>query len=223
VDDTLRYAGLRVIVTGAAGGVGAAATALLVELGAEVHAIDVRRPAARGLASITETDLRDGEQIDSVADRIGGVVNALFHCARPDAHASDVDVVLVHFGALRHLTEHVVPNMIPGSAIAGMAPRATAPADERALVELLATPDLDAVRKWCDENPERIVDARALAARAVAAYTAAQAPALASEHGTRLNSVQVGDEAPAEAAWPLLLLNSPRASLVTGAALLPPR
>jgi uncharacterized protein YbjT (DUF2867 family) len=168
--DTLRYAGQRVIVTGAAGGVGEAVTTLLVELGAEVHALDVRRPQARGLASITETDLRDREQVEAAAKRIGAIVNGLFHCA-----SVDVD-------ALRDLLEHAVPNMIPGSAI-------VAAAD----------------------------------AHAVTDYTTSRAPALASEHGIRMNCVHVAGRPPVEAAWPLLVLNSPGSAPVTGAALLPPR
>jgi NADPH:quinone reductase-like Zn-dependent oxidoreductase len=119
VDDVLRYAGKRVIVSGAASGVGASVTKLLVDLGAEVHAIDTTRPGQAGIASFTETDLRAADQIESAVGKIGSVVDALFNCA------------LVPEGepALRHLVEHVVPNMIPGSAIASIAPLAP-PTDE---------------------------------------------------------------------------------------------
>jgi hypothetical protein len=122
MQDVLGYAGRRVIVAGAASDVGAAVTALLVELGAEVHAIDGARPAQAGIASFTETDLRDADQIESAVGKIGSVVNALFNCGRvPDGAP-----------ALRHLVEHVVPNMIPGSAIASIAP--LAPTDELSIV-----------------------------------------------------------------------------------------
>jgi NAD(P)-dependent dehydrogenase (short-subunit alcohol dehydrogenase family) len=185
VDDVLRYAGQRVIVTGAAAGTGAAVTSLLVELGAEVHAIDAQRPDTRLLASFTETDLREPEQIEAAAAKIGGIVNALFHCARAGASAPVADAMAVEFDALRDLVDHVAPNMIPGSAIAS----ATTASSERAVAE----------------------------------YTASSAPALAAEHGIRLNCVCVGDHTADEAAWALLFLNSPRSSLVTGAALLAPR
>jgi NAD(P)-dependent dehydrogenase (short-subunit alcohol dehydrogenase family) len=42
VNDVLLYAGKRVVVTGCASGMGAAAAALLVELGAEVVGLDVK-------------------------------------------------------------------------------------------------------------------------------------------------------------------------------------
>jgi NAD(P)-dependent dehydrogenase (short-subunit alcohol dehydrogenase family) len=105
MDDVLQYAGKRVIVTGAAAGTGAATTALLVELGAEVHVIDRRRSAQRELASFTETDLREPAQIDAAVDRIGSVVNGLFHCADAGAVAA------------RHLVERVVERMVEGAAI----------------------------------------------------------------------------------------------------------
>ena len=43
--DVLQYSGKRVVVTGAASGMGAATAEILVELGAEVHAIDVKKPS----------------------------------------------------------------------------------------------------------------------------------------------------------------------------------
>jgi len=49
MQDVLGYAGTRVVVTGAASGMGEAAARLLVELGAEVHALDVR-PVKVGVA-----------------------------------------------------------------------------------------------------------------------------------------------------------------------------
>ena len=49
--DVLGYEGKRVIVSGAASGMGAATTELLVELGAEVHAVDIKKPDITGLAS----------------------------------------------------------------------------------------------------------------------------------------------------------------------------
>src|SRR6266851_1711408 len=58
MQDVLGYSGKRVIVSGAASGMGAATAELLVELGAEVHAIDIKKPDLSGLASFTETDLR---------------------------------------------------------------------------------------------------------------------------------------------------------------------
>ena len=118
--DVLQYEGKRVIVTGAASGMGAATAQILVDLGAEVHAIDIKKPDLAGLASFTECDLREPAQIDDAVNKIGKVVNALFNCAGLPNTFSPLDVMLVNFCGLRQLTEAVIPNMVEGSAIACM-------------------------------------------------------------------------------------------------------
>src|SRR5262245_40619112 len=56
--DVLGYAGRRVVVTGAASGMGEATARLLVELGAEVHALDVK-PVKVGVAQALGTNLAE--------------------------------------------------------------------------------------------------------------------------------------------------------------------
>ena len=121
MQDVLGYSGKRVIVSGAASGMGAATAELLVELGAEVHAVDIKKPDVSGLASFTETDLREPTQVDDAVAKIGAVVDALFNCAGLPNTFSNLDVMLVNFCGLRHLTERVVPNIVEGGAIASIA------------------------------------------------------------------------------------------------------
>jgi NAD(P)-dependent dehydrogenase (short-subunit alcohol dehydrogenase family) len=109
---SLGYEGKRVIVAGAASGIGVAVAQLVVELGAEVHAVDVKKPEVAGLASFTECDLDDPQQIAAAVKKIGKIVNALFACAG-DTYA---------------MTEAVIPNMIEGSAIVSIG---TLPGDAR--------------------------------------------------------------------------------------------
>jgi NAD(P)-dependent dehydrogenase (short-subunit alcohol dehydrogenase family) len=245
MNDVLRYAGKRVIVTGAASGMGAATAAILVDLGAEVHAIDLRKPETAGLASYTECDLRDPEQIDRAVDRIGKVVNALFNCAGLPNTFPDLDVMLVNFCGLRHLTERVIPNLVEGSAIASIASTAGIGwlQNMATLMELVATPDFAAARAWCEAHPKELANAYGLSKEAINAYTAYRAVALARD-GIRLNCLNPGptdtpmmpefekavgkrymDNFPVplgrhavaeEQAWPLVFLNSPRASYLTG-------
>src|SRR4026209_1790386 len=114
MNDVLQYEGKRVIVTGAASGMGAATAQILVDLGAEVHAIDIKKPEGTGLARLSQCDLRDPAQIDETIAKIGKIVNALFNCAGLPNTFPDLDVMLVNFCGLRHLTAAPGPNPIEG-------------------------------------------------------------------------------------------------------------
>src|SRR5882762_8040945 len=144
--NVLLYEGKRVIVTGAASGMGAATAQILVDLGAEVHAIDIKKPDLAGLASFTECDLREPAQIDDAVKKIGKIVNGLFNCAGLPNTFPNLDVMLVNFCGLRAVTEAVVPLMIEGSAIACIASSAGIGWMQNmgTLFELTATPDFAA-------------------------------------------------------------------------------
>jgi NAD(P)-dependent dehydrogenase (short-subunit alcohol dehydrogenase family) len=243
--DALLYEGKRVIVTGAASGMGAATAQILVDLGAEVHAIDIKKPDQSGLASFTECDLRDPAQIDDTVKKIGKIVNALFNCAGLPNTFPDLDVMLVNFCGLRQVTEAVIPNMVEGSAIASIASTAGIGwmQNMSLLFELLGTPDFGAARAWCEAHPNELKNAYGLSKEAINAYTAQRSFALAKQ-GIRINCVNPGptdtpmmpefekavgkqymDNFPVplgrhavaqEQAWPMVFLNSPRASFLTG-------
>jgi len=248
VKDVLGYEGKRIIVSGAASGMGAATTAILVDLGAEVHALDIKKPDMSGLASFTECDLRDPEQIDAAINRIGKIVNNLFNCAGLPNTFPGLDVMLVNFCGLRHLTEQVIPMMPEGSAIASISSTAGIGwiPNLPTLLPLITSADFAAARAWCEEDPARIANAYGTSKEAINAYTAYRSHALAQQ-GIRINCLNPGptdtpmmpefekangkafmDNFPiplgrhataAEQAWPLVFLGSPRASFVTGIAL----
>jgi NAD(P)-dependent dehydrogenase (short-subunit alcohol dehydrogenase family) len=243
--DVLRYEGKRVIVTGAASGMGEATAQILVDLGVEVHAIDIKKPDVTGLASFSRCDLREPAQIEDTIGKIGSIVNALFNCAGLPNTFPNLDVMLVNFCGLRALTEATVPLMIEGSAIASIASTAGIGWMQNAalLFELLATPDFATAKQWCEAHPRELANAYGLSKEAINAYTAQRSFTLAGD-GIRINCVNPGptdtpmmpefekaigkkymDDFPVplgrhaiaeEQAWPLVFLNSPRAAFVTG-------
>lgn len=211
----LQYEGKRVIVSGAATGIGIAIARILVELGAEVHATDLEKPDVDGLASFTACDLRDPRQIDDTVKKIGKVVNALFNCACAPATSANLDVMLTNFSGTRHLTESVIANMIEGSAIASTTATTATVHDTSSVFALLATRDADEARAWCDAYPDELDGARELAGEAINAYTVGRSSVLAQQH-IRINCVNAPPSVAETLAWPLVFLNSPRASSITG-------
>ena len=78
--DVLGYAGQKVVVTGAASGMGEAVARLLVDLGAEVHALDVK-PVKVGVAQAIGTNLAEKGSIDVAVAALPQRVDALLSCA----------------------------------------------------------------------------------------------------------------------------------------------
>jgi NAD(P)-dependent dehydrogenase (short-subunit alcohol dehydrogenase family) len=121
------YQGKTVVVDGAASGMGLATTKFLLDLGAEVYALDIKECPAP-VKKYIKTDLGNKESIDATVASIPGEVRALFCCAGlPGAPFPDADVVKVNFLGHRHLIESLIPRMKPGegaiaiiSSMAGM-------------------------------------------------------------------------------------------------------
>jgi NAD(P)-dependent dehydrogenase (short-subunit alcohol dehydrogenase family) len=156
VRDILGFDGKRVVVTGAASGMGEAAARLLVDLGAEVYALDVKEISAPVKQAI-ETDLSKVDSIDAAVAAIPGQLDVLFNCAGlPGAPFSVLDTMLVNFVGLRHLSEALLPRISNGGAIASITSVAGMgyPSNIDNVRSLLAIPDFAAARDWCEAHPE---------------------------------------------------------------------
>ena len=109
MEDVLGYRDASVVVTGAASGMGAATAQILVDLGAQVTAIDIK-PTEVAVSRFVEVDLRDRAAIDDAVASIGEPVNNLFSCAGlPGPPFSELDTMLVNFVGARHLAEGTRP------------------------------------------------------------------------------------------------------------------
>jgi NAD(P)-dependent dehydrogenase (short-subunit alcohol dehydrogenase family) len=237
-----RYDGLRVIVSGGGGnGMGAAAVRELTDLGAEVHVLDLREPPV-DVASYQATDLRDPSAIASAVEQIGGRIDALFNCAGlPGGKFPDLDVMLVNFVGMRYLAELVTARMGPGGAIASISSGAGSAWAQNLdkWLPLVTSEGFEEGRAWCEAHPDEITGGYSPSKEAIIIWTMYAAVQLA-EKGIRINCISPGPtdtpmmpdfpqniierfpiplgrhSRPEEQAYPLIFLNSPAASYITG-------
>jgi NAD(P)-dependent dehydrogenase (short-subunit alcohol dehydrogenase family) len=244
------YEGRRAIVCGGGGaGMGAAVVRQLEPLGAETHVIDLKEPPIE-VAGFHPTDLRDPDAIAAAVDEIGGKVDALFNCAGlPGGRFSDLDTMLVNFVGQRHLTDLVVERMGEGGAIASISSGAGASwlANVEKWKPLVTTEGFAEGKRWLEEHPEEIASGYAPSKEVIIVWTVWKSLELAGK-GIRINCTLPGPtdtpmmpdfedqmgkqfmdnypiplghrQTPEEQAAPLIFLNSPGASAITGEAIL---
>ena len=189
------YEGKRVLVSGGGGaGMGAAAVADLLELGAEVHVLDLKEPSAE-VAGFQEVDLRDPGAIEAAVDAVGGRIDALFNCAGlPGPPFSGTDVMLVNFVAARHLTELVSSRLMEDRGAVCTISSAGAFGWESAggqVAGLLATTGYAEARQWCEDNPKLVGEGYLLSKQAIIWWTLNAAMDLAPRN-IRVNCISPG-------------------------------
>lgn len=249
MDDVLGYHGKAVVVTGAASGMGEATARILVDLGATVTAVDIKRATVPGARAL-QIDLRDRANIEEVAASIEGPVDGLFSCAGlPGPPFSEMDTILVNFVGARHLAEQLVPKMSPGSAISVVSSSAAIGWQDhiKTITGLLETSCFDGAVSWLEANEKTWSwSGYAYSKYVIDAWVGWWYPELA-RHGIRINCINPGPtetammpafqdfagkevvdqsvgpvgrySTPEEQAWPLVCLGSPRLSYVGGAVL----
>lgn len=177
---------MRVLLTGAASGIGAATAAQLKADGAAVVAVDIAEPA--GCDGWLRADLGDPAAIDALPleGRFDALVNAAGLPPRPGRAA---EVLAVNALGLVRLTERVLPLMPPGGSVVSVASKAGARwrenlAQARRLLALEVA-DLPGFVAAEGIDPVRAYD---LSKEAVIVWTRAQAPRLKAA-GLRANTV----------------------------------
>jgi NAD(P)-dependent dehydrogenase (short-subunit alcohol dehydrogenase family) len=240
------YEGRRCVVSGGGGaGMGAAAVRELVELGAEVHVLDLKEPPV-AVASYQAPDLRDPDATADAIATIDGEIHALFNCAGLPGHPfSDLETMLVNFAAPRHLTELCRPRMAAGSAVVSISSTAGAAYLQNLdkWIPLVETEGFAGAKSWCESNPQAIATGYTPSKEALIVWTMYAAYELAKS-GIRLNCVSPGPtdtpmmpafedfagaalidlfaqglgrrSTPEEQAYACIFLNSPAASYITG-------
>ena len=94
------------VVTGAASGIGYATTELLIELGAEVYALDITRKEISGVKKFIEVDLNNKESIDQAMEQIPTHIDSFFGVAGlSGAKTNYYKTFTVNYIANKYITE----------------------------------------------------------------------------------------------------------------------
>jgi NAD(P)-dependent dehydrogenase (short-subunit alcohol dehydrogenase family) len=186
----LGYEGKTVVITGAASGMGAAAAYLLVDLGAEVHALDIGDVTAPVHRSI-RTDMKSQASVDAAIAELPAEIDVLFNCAGvPHPPASALDTMMINFVGLRHLTDTLIPRLREGGSIASIA--STAGMAWKSNLEVvqtfLALETFEAAAAWLEDSPDLKADPYGFSKQCIIVYTQTLAGELA-QRGIRINCI----------------------------------
>jgi len=251
----LSYEDRRVVVAGGGGtGMGAAAARLVRDLGAEVMVLDLRGPELE-LEGVQfhRTDLGDPRAIEAAVALLGGPIHALLNCQGISGAAPGIeptDVMRVNFLGVRHLTEAILPNMPPGSAVVSISSAGGLGWGRRLeeITELLEIDDFNDAVRWCENRAEgllapafpksysfskqalivwtmrRAVTAIAAGVRVNCSSPGSTNTAMASDfpkEGVQYMNQPIGrGSTPEEQGWPVVYLASAAASYINGTNLI---
>jgi NAD(P)-dependent dehydrogenase (short-subunit alcohol dehydrogenase family) len=189
--DLLGYEGKNVVITGAASGMGQAAAQLLIDLGAQVYALDIADVTVPVTQAI-KVDMKEGASIDAAVAAIPDEIFALFNCAGvPSPPFAAADTVLINFVGLRYLTEVLIPRISEGGGIASIASTAGMGWKKNLpqVTEFLALDaSFDAATDWLAANVETMLDGYGFSKQCIIVYTMSRAAELAKK-GIRINCI----------------------------------
>ncbi|WP_319448714.1 MULTISPECIES: coniferyl-alcohol dehydrogenase [unclassified Mycobacterium] len=181
----------RIVVVGAASGIGAATATYFHERGDYVLGVDVR-PRQTGVSDWIQCDLREPVEIKDLLARMGSGWDVLAHVAGVPGTLPAPDVVKINYLGMRLVIEGTLPLMRRGGAVVAVASTAAAGWEQNTteLAGLLEATDPATVDRWlADQDPAM---AYYTSKQAVVSYVKRVCGSAWSKYGVRVNSVSPG-------------------------------
>ena len=181
---------MRVAITGAAAGIGAASAALLKRDGAHVVAFDIAEPATE-LDEWIRVDMSDPTSIAAAADATSARFDALLNIAGlPPREGQAARVLAVNYLGLVNFAERFFDKLNSGAAIVNLASRAGSEwhknlTQVKALMEVA---DVDDLKRFVAAHDIDYVRAYHLSKEAVIVWTMRQTQSVLAR-GLRMNCV----------------------------------
>lgn len=190
------YEGKNVVITGSASGMSKAATELLIELGANVYAIDIN-PVCLPVTKSWQADLSKKEEIDRVINELPDKIDALFLChGIAFFPGKELLVQKVNFYGQKYMTEKLLERIRDHGSVTYISSVGGFGWQQvyEKCVELINLPTWEEAMKWYEEHPELIASAYVFAKQCLQSYVIYKCMSKEFiDRKIRLNAINPGD------------------------------
>lgn len=190
------YEGKTVVITGSASGMSKAATELLLELGAEVYAIDIN-PIDLPVKKAFQADLSKKEEIDKVIQELPEKIDALFLChGIAYFPGKELLVQKVNFYGQKYMTEELLGRISDHGSVTYISSVGGFGWQQvyHQAVELINLPTWDEAMKWYQEHPDLIQSAYVFAKQCLESYVTYKCMSKEFiDRKIRINAINPGD------------------------------
>lgn len=190
------YENKNVVITGAASGMAKSAAELLIELGANVYAIDINEidlPVKETL----EADLSKKEEIEKVIEMLPQKIDALFLCHGIAAFkGKELLVQKVNFYGQKYMTEKLLERIKDHGSITFISSVGGFGFETvyKDAVELINLPTWEEAMEWYEKHPEKIESAYVFAKQCLLSYVTYKCMDKDFiERKIRINAINPGD------------------------------
>ena len=190
------YEGKNVVISGAASGMSRSATELLLELGANVYAVDIN-PIDLPVTKSYQVDLSKKEEIDKLCSELPDKIDALFLChGIAYFPGKELLVQKVNFYGQKYMTEVLLDRITDHGSVTYISSVGGFGWQQvyDKCVELINLPTWEDAMKWYDEHPNLIQSAYVFAKQCLLSYVTykCMSPSFINRK-IRVNAINPGD------------------------------
>lgn len=190
------YEGKNVVITGSASGMSKSATELLLELGANVYAIDIN-PIDLPVTKKYQADLSNKEEIDKVLEELPDKIDALFLChGIAYFKGKELLVQKVNFYSQKYMTEKLLDRITDHGSVTFISSVGGFGWQQvySKAVELINLPTWEEAMDWYNNHEELIQSAYVFAKQCLESYVTykCMSPEFIDRR-IRINAINPGD------------------------------